>query len=54
MNTVKFLKDQGSYRKGKLYNVTSRYAEQLAKQKIAEVIQAEKKEDKSAASRKTK
>jgi len=52
MNTVKFLKNHLSFKKGKRYNVTSRYAEQLVRDKFAEIV--EEKEDKEAKERKTK
>jgi hypothetical protein len=52
MDTVKFLKNHMAFKKGKLYNVTSRHAQLLAKDKIAEII--EPKEDKQATDRKTK
>jgi hypothetical protein len=52
MKKVRFKKDYLTYLKGHWYNVTDRFAEQLARDKIAGG--AEIKEDKEAAGRETK
>ena len=57
MDKVKFLKEYthpggGVSKKGKTLSVTSRFASQLVKDKIAEIVEG--KEDKGAAGRETK